>query len=185
MDKKSAKAKHLHHRLHHHFRHKYKHYAAAMAGAAIMSGAMLPGLPVAKAFADTPAKAAPAANKDVEKSRNEKKGPPGKGWHEHIDSWPSSDENHAWYENGRIYYRSDNQRYYPRYVYYLSSPINFVIHNAALYGFDAQHDSYRLLYLSTRKALVEVTKHDTGKLINVLLERTYNNDWRIIETRNI
>ncbi len=143
MDKKSAKAKHLHHRLHHHFRHKYKHYAAAMAGAAIMSGAMLPGLPVAKAFADTPAKAAPAANKDVEKSRN------------------------------------------ARYVYYLSSPINFVIHNAALYGFDAQHDSYRLLYLSTRKALVEVTKHDTGKLINVLLERTYNNDWRIIETRNI
>lgn len=187
MEKKLSKSKHLRHRLRHHFRRKYKHYAAAMAGAAIMTGTVLPGLPVTKAFAaETPVKAAPVTKKIVEKARNENRnGPPGQGWHEHNDSWPSSDENQGWYKDGRIYYRSDNIRDHTRYIDYLSSPVNFVMNNAALYGFDPYKDSYRLLYLSSRKALVEVTKHDTGKLFNVLLERTYNNDWKVIETRAI
>lgn len=189
MERKSARRKHL--------RRKYKRYAAAVAGAAIMTGAVLPGIPAAKALAaERPANLPPIGieqttltDKDVqtpvkqvvaEKTRNK---PPGRGWHEHKYGWPSSDENQVWYEDGRIYYRSDHDRYRDNYVYYRSSLVDLVKNYATLYGFDPSLDSFTLLTSTSHKALVEVRKHDTGKLFNVLLERTYDGGWKIAEVR--
>ncbi|WP_425060170.1 hypothetical protein SCACP_08390 [Sporomusa carbonis] len=197
MERKSAKRR----QLSHHLRRKYKHYAAAVAGAAIMTGAFLPGIPAAKAFAaESPSTLPPTtinqttlADKDVqkpvrqviaEKTRDkDRNDPPGRGWHEHRHSWPSPDENQAWYQDGRIYYRSDNDRYHTDYVYYLNSPVDFIKDNAALYGFNRYLDSFSLLSLSSHKAIVEVTKHDTEKLFDVFLERTGDRGWKVIEVR--
>ncbi|WP_312560292.1 hypothetical protein [Anaerospora sp.] len=120
-------------------RRKYKRYAAAVAGAAILTGAALPGVPVAKALAaenpytpsnkteqttmidkDTqkPVKKVVAEKestkdrRDYRDSWRDRDRDRNNGWHEHKYSWPSADENQGWYENGRIYYRSDNYRNY-------------------------------------------------------------------------
>jgi hypothetical protein len=202
--KTTRKYKHFHHhlgRLH----GKYKRYAAAVAGAAIMAGIALPGIPAAKVLAAENPSVDPAItmnletqlDKDMktpakkittENSRHEdKNNPPGRGWHEHKNSWPSSDENQGWYENGRIYYRSDNRsddnRYRAEYASYTSNPVNFVKSNSELYGFDPYLDSFKLLTVSSNKALVEVTRHDTGRLFDVLLTRSGNHDWQIVEVR--
>ncbi|HWR45128.1 hypothetical protein [Sporomusa sp.] len=195
MERKSAKRK----QLSLHLRRKYKRYAAALAGAAIMTGAVLPGIPVAKAFAaESPSvPPSPAINymtqldkntqkpvKKVvaEKNRNDdRNGPPGRGWHEHLNSWPGADENQAWYQDGRIYYRSDYDR--TDYAYNLSNPIDVVKDTAALYGFNRYMDSFTLLSRTSNKAVVEVIKHDTGKLFNVFLERTGDHDWTIVRTQ--
>lgn len=182
MEKKSVKHKYQHlGRLH----GKYKRYAAAVAGAAIMAGVALPGIPVAKVLAaENPATnpTAKSLTNQVDKDNATAK-PPGRGWHEHKDSWPSPDENQAWYQDGRIYYRSNTDRDLSEYAYYLNNPVNFVKSNADMYGFDPYLDSFRLLSLSHDKALVEVTKHDTGRLFDIVLERTNDRDWIIVEAR--
>lgn len=187
MERKSTKRKHFHQhlgRLH----GKYKRYAAVVAGAAIMAGfSSLPGMPAAKALAaeNPSAKTAITQKKvitdhDREQGRND---PPGRGWHEHDNSWPSSDENQAWSEDGRIYYRSDKSHDRNEYAHYLSNPVDFVKQNADFYGFDPYLDSFKLLSLTNNKALVEVRRHDTGRLFDVLLQRTSDRDWQIVETR--
>ena len=178
--------------VHQHLRRlhgKYKRYAAAVAGAAIMAGIALPGVPAAKALAaeNNSPESTVSVKQKTERNKDLKK-PPGRGWHEHKNSWPSSDENQAWVAaDGRIYYRSDNSdnRDYNsyRFEHYLSSPVEFVRHYSDMYGFDSNLDSYRLLFRSNKRAMVEVTKHETGRLFNVLLERTNNNEWTIVETR--
>ncbi len=200
MERKSTKKyKHFHQhlgRLH----GKYKRYAAAVAGAAIMAGVALPGIPSAKVLAaENPSSEqitlsqTVAVNKNknyehtgkknvVEKSKRNK--PPGRGWHEHRHSWPSPDENQAWVEDGRIYYRSDNYATRGYQVNYLYSPITVVKNNAEMYGFNPYSDSFRLLTSSSNNALVEVTRNDTGRLYNVLLTRTSNSqNWQIVEVR--
>lgn len=201
MERKTArKYKHFHHhlgRLH----GKYKRYAAAVAGAAIMAGVALPGIPAAKVLAADNPSADPVitmnqetlVNKDTQKPvkkvpteqylRKDKDSPPGRGWHEHENSWPSSDENQAWYENGRIYYRSDNDRYRTEDASYISNPVNFLKNNSELYGFNPYLDSFKLLTASNNKALVQVTRHDTGRLFDVLLTRSGDHDWQIVEVR--
>jgi hypothetical protein len=200
MERKIArKYKHVHHlgRL----RGKYKRYAAAVAGAAIMAGVALPGIPAAKVLAAENPSAEPTitmnqttqVDKDTknpikkvltEKTlREDRNSPPGRDWHEHKNSWPSSDENQAWYENGRIYYRSDNNQYRADYVSYLNSPVDFVKASSEIYGFNPYLDSFNILTLSSDKALVEVTRHDTGRLFDVLLTRDGDHDWRIVEVR--
>lgn len=198
MERKTTKRyKHFHHhlgRLH----GKYKRYAAAVAGAAIMAGVALPGIPSAKVLAAENPSAEQitlnqtnAVDKDkktgkkvfTEKSlRNDHK-PPGSGWHEHKYSWPSPDENQAWVEDGRIYYRSDNRQIHEYDVNYLYSPVNIVKNNAEMYGFNPYRDSFRLLTMSNDKALVEVTRNDIDRLFNVLLTRTGNQHWQITEVR--
>jgi hypothetical protein len=183
MERKSVRRKLL--------RRKYKRYAAAVAGAAILTGAVLPGIPVAKASAaerpyspSTKTVQATSVDKNHQKSRHS-------GWHEHKNSWPSSDENQAWYEDGKIYYRSDRYRDYNRdrdyyhwgYVNYLSSPVEFAKNYAATYGFDRNLDTFSLLSQSNNKAYVEVVKHDTGQLGLMVLERDRDHDWRIVAVR--
>ena len=178
---------------------KYKRYAAAVAGAAIMAGAALPGIPAAKALAAENPSADPGIamnqetqidkdtkppEKKVDRSRHESRSrPPGRGWHEHRHSWPSADENQGWVENGRIYYRGDGDHYRNDYVSYASNPVDFVKSNAELYGFDPYLDSFKLLTVSSNKALVEVRRHDTGRVFDVLLIRSNGQNWQIAEVR--
>lgn len=189
MGKNAAKRKQL--------RRKYKRHAAALMGAAIMTGAVLSGLPVTKAMAaESTSIRPPIKTEQTVKVTKEDSRPPGQGWHQHKYSWPSADENQAWYEDGKIYYRSDSDRYnrhdrYDRHRhsylhehgYRFNNPVNYVKYNAAIYGFDSTNDSFRLLTANSKRALVEVRKHDTGKLFNVLLERTDDRDWNIVNVR--
>ncbi|MDF2569229.1 MAG: hypothetical protein K0R55_833 [Sporomusa sp.] len=163
---------------------KFKRRAAALMGAAIMTGAALSGIPATKALASE-------APSDVNPTKFEQRahGPKdvrlsGHGWHQHKYSWPSSDENQAWVQDGKIYYRGDNDRHhYSDYARYVNSPVEYVKDSAARYGFNASLDSFSLLTVSNQRALVEVRQHDTGKLFNVLLERTTDHDWRITDIR--
>ncbi len=166
---------------------KYKRRVAALMGAAIMTGAVLTGLPVTKALAaETPANSDPLKTEQTLQINKESR-PPGRGWHQHKYSWPSPDENQGWYQDGKIYYRSDNHRshWYDEYAYTDHNPVDYVKANAAYYGFDSSHDSFTLLTVTHRRALVEVRNNDTGKLYNVLLERTYGHDWTIASVRAI
>ncbi|SDE31667.1 hypothetical protein [Sporomusa acidovorans] len=173
MAKNSAKRRQL--------RLKFKRRAAALMGTAIMTGAVLSGIPVAKTFAAEAA--APPPVKTVQAQAAKDQRPPGRGWHEHKYSWPSPDENQAWYQDGKIYYRNgnyDSHRYPSDYAYYADSPVNYVKEVAANYGFDSDRDSFSLLTINSRRALVEVRKQDTGQLYNVLLERNGDYDWAVV-----
>ncbi len=195
MERTPAQRKHRRQQL----RRKYKRYAAAVAGAAILTGAALPGIPAAKALAAErptnlpPLKSVQTAElqKDArtsvsqvvaEKLQLEKRHRHKRGWHEHNHSWPGPDENQIRYENGRVYYRSDNHRDRD-YVNYLSSPVDFVKDRAAMYGFDRYRDAFTLLSLSGNQAVVQVKKHDNGSLFNILLERDNDSNWKIVDIR--
>lgn len=166
---------------------KYKRRVAALMGAAIMTGAALSGIPATKAFAaDAPITPAPIKTEQAVQL-NEDSRPPGPGWHQHKHSWPSPNENQAWVQDGKIFYRSDNQRdhWYEKYAYMDDNPVDFVKANADSYGFNANLDTFTLLTVTHRRALVEVRNNNTGKLYNVLLERTYGHDWTISSVRAI
>ncbi|CUH94792.1 putative secreted protein [Propionispora sp. 2/2-37] len=182
---------------------KYKHYAAAVAGAAVLTGAALPGIPVAKAAAsekypDSPkAKTEQTTNfyKDYEKDKDKDKDKDKKerrehhrhnrrdGWHEHRHSWPGPNENQAWYEDGRVYYRSSNYDRDHYYSYTISSPIELVKDYAAQYGFDRYRDDFKILNLSRTTSVVQVTKYNTGQRFLVYLDRDPGYDWEITAVR--
>lgn len=212
MNKLSTKRKQI--------RRKYKRYAAAVASAAILTGAVLPGIPAATALAaERPASPYPwqteqltQLDKDAQtpavkqlvatakgstdksntyktwehRDKDKDNGPPGRGWHQHRHSWPGSNENEGWYQDGRIYYRSSDYDYYPgRYVYTLTSPVDIVKDASAVYGFNRTKDTFTVLTMSSRTALVEVRKSDTGKLFNVYLTRNSGSDWYITQVRSL
>jgi len=181
-------------------RHRYKRYAAVLAGAAIMAGS-LPGTPISNVQAsEAPVTSPPitteqltTADKDnqplvkefianktdsIKKIRDRVNN----GWHEHLNSWPSSGDNQGWYENGHIYYRSDKDRS-NEYSNTLSNPVAFVKEYASLYGFDPNDDVFTLLSISDREATVQVVKQDTGQRFKIDLEN--NQDWRIVAIRGI
>ncbi|SMD07530.1 hypothetical protein [Sporomusa malonica] len=164
---------------------KFKRRAAALMGAAIMTGAALSGIPVTKALAaEAPSNPYPTkVEQTVQVTKDARLS--GHGWHQHKYSWPSPDENQAWVQDGKIYYRSDNndRHHYNDYARYVNSPVDYVKDSAARYGFNASLDSFSLLTVSSQRALVEVRQHDTGKLFNVLLQRTADHDWTITDIR--
>ncbi|MEG6584720.1 hypothetical protein [Dendrosporobacter sp. 1207_IL3150] len=176
MEKKSAKNKQL--------RRKSKRAAAAFAVAAIMAGAALPGIPMAQASA---AEAPPVTVKHVKSDKAEKSKPPGRGWHEHKHGWPSSDENQGWYEDGRIYYRSDNYNHHTnwRLAHQYFNPISFVKDAGYKYGFDRYRDSFTLVSQSRDSATVMVEKNLTGEKYIVDLDRDYYNDWSVEDVKRI
>jgi hypothetical protein len=190
MEKRLAKRKSL--------RRKFKRYAAAVLGTAIMTGAALPGMP---AFSQALASEAPTSppiqneqtttiDKNIDKNdRHDNKTKLNRnGWHEHKYGWPSSGDNKAWYENGRIYYMNDNDRYNDRhhdgYAHYLNSPITFVRQYATNYGFDADRDSFTIIHESYRKATVQVINNNTGQRFKIDLERE-DGSWKILTIRGI
>lgn len=158
------------------FRRKVKRRAAALAvGAVLMTGALSGVSPRVQA-AEAPVNVSPAKAALTTSSR-----PPGYGWHQHKHSWPGSDENQGWYQDGKIYYRSDKAKD----VYSLYDPVDFVKDKAAAYGFDASLDGFTLLTVTRHSALIEVRQHDTGKLYNVLLNRTWGHEWTIADVHAI
>lgn len=198
MKKILAKSKNL--------RHKYKRYAAVLAGAAIMAGTALPGIPTTTVeAAETPVTSPPITTEQVTPVDNDQqqavkkfianktdsikklKHKFNRGWHEHVDGWPSSGDNQGWVENGRIYYYNDNDRS-DEYNNTLSSPVEFVREYASLYGFDPDNDVFTLLSKSHGEATVQVIKHDTGQRFKVDLENRHDwriQDWRIVAIRGI
>lgn len=190
-----------------------KRYAAtvagAAAGAAILTGAALPGIPAATALAaerpsfdQSHAKTAQVVKldknsykdhykdhykdryKDHHKERPSKEKRRNYGWHEHRHSWPSSDENHVLYKDGRLYYRSDSSRY-SDYAYSVSSPVDFVKDYASRYGFDRYRDSFTLVSQSARSASVQVRQDRTGRFFRVDLVRTSGHDWTIAKVQSL
>lgn len=191
MERKLSKRKML--------RRKYKHYAAALAGAAIMTGVALPGIPVAKTFAaESPTTTPPTITEKTVVTNNEQrvvtadKSHPLRlknnyGWHQHEHSWPGTNDNHALYKDGKLYYHNDNHywdndRYY---AHYNNSPVSFTKALASRYGFDQYRDSFRLLFQSNNQATVQVLKHETGQRFKVDLERDRDGDWRVVAIRGI
>lgn len=180
-------------------RRKYKRYAAAMAGAAIMTGALLPGIPAAKAQA-AEAPGNPPAQKTVQAARITGDGttttrhvvadkveplkwrPWKRGWHEHNHSWPGPNENQILYRDGKVYYRSDDYRD-RGYAGYYSSPADYVRAHAAAYGLDSVRDSFTIVSFTARSAVVQVVKHDTGGVFNVFLSRDHDRGWTITDFR--
>lgn len=158
------------------FRRKVKRRAAALAVGAVLITGALSGISPKVQAAEAPSNFSPATTLPSVSSR-----PPGNGWHQHKYGWPSSDENQAWYQDGKIYYRSDN----PKDVYSLYNPVDFVKDSASVYGFDAALDDFTLLTVTRHSALVEVRQHDTGKLYNVLLKRTSGQEWTIADVHTI
>lgn len=192
MERKLSKRKML--------RRKYKHYAAALAGAAIMTGVALPGIPVAKAFAaenpttppTTTEQTTLVTNNDQRVVTADRDYPlrlrDDYGWHKHNRSWPDSDDNQALYKDGQIYYRNDNNRYndWDDYAsYYNNSAVSVTKSLASDYGFDQYQDSFRLLFQSNNQATVQVIKNETGQRFKVDLERDGNGDWTIVAIRGI
>lgn len=170
-------------------RRKYKRYAAALAGAAIMTGAAIPGIPAAKTFAAENLSTSPASAIEQTTTPDTTRLLRRLGWHEHVDSWPSPNETQGLYKDGRIYYRSDNNRYNDQDRYYdtndLNSPLEYALSYAANYGFDQNLDSFSLLFQSNDQATVQIIKHDTGQRFKIDLERNPNGDWTMVALRGI
>ena len=171
MGKNSAKRRQL--------RAKSKKRAAALLSAALMAGTVLSGIPATQALAAEASASQPPVTSAQQAGQAER--PPGAGWHQHEHSWPSPDENQAWYKDGKIYYRGEHYRHHYAYAY--NNPVDYVQASAAGYGFDASLDTFTLLTISHRRALVEVRQHTTDNLYNVLLERTPGHDWTIVSVR--
>jgi hypothetical protein len=185
MERKSAKRKML--------RRKYKHYAAAVASAAILTGAALPGIPVAKALAAEGITTSPPisseqttmVNKDAQK-------PSRQAWYKY--SHRNNDDRHTYKGDGVTVRYYDHDRYDSNYytykgdgvtVRYLNSPVDVIKDYASIYGFDSDRDTFTFLSLSSREASIQVTKHDTGQRFRVDLERHRHSDWEIVAIRDI
>ncbi len=107
------------------------------------------------------------------------------GWHQHKNSWPSSNDNRALYKDGRIYYSNDSNRYndYYDYGYYQTSPITVAKDYASRYGFNANRDSFSLISQSGNRATVQVVKQDTNQRFRMDLVRSQDGDWNITGVR--
>lgn len=159
-------------------RKKYKRLMAALAGAAVVSSALLPGIPINKAHAavaPTPAATYTTADqandqadsqKDKDKPQDNERG----RWNKDRDEW-----------NGRYDRdRHDHDRY--SHGYRLSDPVEVVRNNASTFGFDASRDRFSLLSITGSTAIVQVkTSVQTFK---VDLKRS-NGDWVVTTVRGI
>ena len=157
-------------------RRKYKRYAAAVAGAALISGAALHGMPAAKAYAsENPVPSPPVNVKQLSAANGERSFSPRS--HGDRPNWLQR-HHYRWFERNHpddTYVSGDGSVV----VRYLDSPIDTLKNQAAAYGFDAARDTFTFLSLSRREASVLVTKHATGEQIIVDLVRNWYGDWRI------
>ncbi len=152
-------------------RRKYKRLVAALAGAAVVSSALLPGLPISKvqaaektvvaAPAPTTETASPAAGtgdntvKDTVKDRGKT---------------PDRDK--------------DRDKDRPRGNQNIAgSPVAAVKAAAAAYGFDARRDHFTLQSSNDKSAVVSVRK-DNGKNFSVRLTKD-KDTWKIVSVKEI
>lgn len=148
-------------------RRKYKRYAAAVAGAAILTGVALPGIPVVKASAaEHPSS---SASVRVEQSVH-------KDNHRH-DRYTATERSRTERDN---WHRATTVRELP-------NPVDTVKAYAAAYGFNPAKDTFTFLDLSSRQATIQVTKSDTGERfqVNLARERGRYGDWTIVSVARL
>lgn len=135
---------------------KYKGVVAAMAGAAVLSTSLLPGLPVTRAHAAI----LPTELPTTQVSHTENSPIPKKETSRDSASPIEATRRHA-----------------P-----LSDPVRVVRNNAATYGFNASNDTFSLLSQTGGKAVVQV--RTSGQTFKVDLEKS-GNSWEIKTIRGI
>lgn len=151
-------------------RRKYKRLVAALAGAAVVSSALLPGLPLSKVqAAEKTIVASPAAEAS---SPGADRGDASKEQPKDRTNDKSQDR-----DRGRDKERpKDNQNT-------AGSPVAAVKAAAAAYGFDARRDHFTLQSSSDKSAVVSVRK-DNGKTFSVRLTRDQDK-WKIVSVKEI
>ncbi|MBP2664036.1 MAG: hypothetical protein H6Q71_1984 [Firmicutes bacterium] len=140
---------------------KYKRLVIALAGAAVITSALLPGLPFSKAHA--------AENTTISApSPDTATSPPTEGQHADTKGTTETTE-----ENAKNRDR-DQERHAEQQS---TSPLAAVKAAATAYGFDAKQDSFSLQWQSSTEAVVMV-RTDNGKTFKVRLSMAAGN-WKI------
>ncbi len=153
-------------------RRKYKRLVAALAGAAVVSSALLPGLPISKVqAAEKTIVASPAPTTEAAL--------PGAGTGDTTKE-PAKDRTND-KDTDRDKDRDkerpkDNQNV-------AGSPVAAVKAAAAAYGFDARRDQFSLQSSSDKSAVVSVRK-DNGKTFSVRLTKEQGK-WKIVSVKEI
>lgn len=138
-------------------RRKYKRLVAALAGAAVVTSAMLPGLPLSKVHAaENTVVASPAPTVETAKT-------------------PEATKEQRDKERNRERHDEDRQ--------VSGSPLAAVKAAAATYGFDASRDSFSLEWRSSTEAVVFV-RTDDGKTFKVRLTSD-NGTWTITSVKEV
>jgi len=138
---------------------KYKRLMAALAGAAVVTSAMLPGLPIANAATNTVV-ASPAPETGATAAGERDK-----------DRTPAQDSNQN-RDKGRDHARPNNK---PQPV--IGSPVDAVKKSASSHGFDARRDTFTLQWQSSSEAVVQV-RTTKGRTFIVRLTAK-NGVWKI------
>jgi hypothetical protein len=157
---------------------KYKRLVAAVAGAAVLSSTMLPGLPIEKAHAASNPQAAltaeaavpdtaeaPAADTARESGRDR----------ERDNNRDTGREENRDRDRDR---GQDQDRDYNR----VSDPVQVVRNNAASFGFNASRDNFSLISKSENKATVRVRTSDQTFKVDLVRR---GNSWQITAVRGI
>lgn len=148
-------------------RKKYKRLMAALAGAAVVSSALLPGVPITKVHAAVN----PAATHNIADQATDQSAPPTKA---------DKRDNERWNKDNDWAGRHDRDRH--SHGYHLSDPVQVVRDNASTFGFDASRDRFSLLSITGSKAIVQVKT--SSQTFKVDLKRD-NGDWVITTIRGI
>ncbi|TWH45429.1 hypothetical protein [Sporomusa sp. KB1] len=134
-----------------------KRLVAALAGAAVVTSAMLPGLPLSQAHAaENTAITVPSPGTEANPPTEDKQ-----------------DNNKETTQENAVNHDRDKERPGEQ----QSSPVAAVKAAAAAYGFDARHDSFSLQWNSSTEGVVMV-RTDKGKTFKVRLIKTAG-DWKI------
>ncbi|SMC35325.1 hypothetical protein [Sporomusa malonica] len=148
---------------------RYKHLVAALAGAAVVTSALLPGLPISKVHAAentvvaSPAPITEAASPDQTTPTNV---PAAETTKDRTPDRNTDEDKNRPNENQTV----------------SSSPVAAVKAAAAAYGFD-RHDSFSLQWQSSTEAVVSV-RTDNGKTFRVRLTKD-NDSWKIDSVKEI
>ncbi|HWR07034.1 hypothetical protein [Sporomusa sp.] len=147
---------------------KYKRLVAALAGAAVVTSALLPGLPIAKVHAaENTVTASPAPTTEATPPSTDTRNNTGEPTKERTtDNDTQRDKERP----------KDNQNV-------AGSPVAAVKAAAAAYGFDARRDRFSLQSSSANTAVVLVRK-DNGKTFNVRLTKDHDK-WKIVSVKEV
>ncbi|SDE67005.1 hypothetical protein [Sporomusa acidovorans] len=155
---------------------KYKQLMAALAGAALVSTALLPGLPISKAHAaDQTVTASPAGETAAETAT------PGQDAQNQPDQNASPEKNQLPVNDQGS--KPDKQPRHERERNTATSPIAALKAAAAKYGFDQNHDKFSLAWQSETDAMVIVqTENGTTFKVHLSLD---NGTWTIDSVKRI
>lgn len=162
-------------------RRKYKRLVAALAGAAVVTSAMLPGLPLSKVHAaENTAITAPAPAAGASPvTAPDKETQPAEQTNTARESTKDTTKNRDTERTERDTERNREQKQ----QHTASSPVAAVKAAAATHGFDTRHDSFSLEWNSASEAVVMV-RQDNGKAFKVRLSKD-GDTWKITSVTKI